>query len=93
MGPDQTVEIMRRMLIEAMMLSAPLLVTACAVSLAGESVADADQRAGADINGGAKVGRGVCCDRRRVALDGASSGEVYRCICCRLSQVPGIDTT
>jgi flagellar biosynthetic protein FliQ len=33
MGPDQTVEIMRRMLIEAMMLSAPLLVTACAVSL------------------------------------------------------------
>jgi flagellar biosynthesis protein FliQ len=34
MGPDQTVEIMRRMLIEAMMLSAPLLVTACAVSLA-----------------------------------------------------------
>ena len=33
MGPDQTVEIMRRVLIEAMMLSAPLLVTACAVSL------------------------------------------------------------
>ena len=33
MGPDQTVEIMRRLLIEAMMLSAPLLVTACAVSV------------------------------------------------------------
>ena len=33
MGPDQTVEIMRRLLIEAMLLSAPLLVTACAVSL------------------------------------------------------------
>jgi flagellar biosynthetic protein FliQ len=33
MGPDQTVEIMRRVLIEAMMLSAPLLVTACVVSL------------------------------------------------------------
>ena len=33
MGADQTVEIMRRMLIEAMMLSAPLLVTACVVSL------------------------------------------------------------
>jgi flagellar biosynthetic protein FliQ len=33
MGPDQTVEIMRRVLIEAMMLSAPLLVTACLVSL------------------------------------------------------------
>jgi flagellar biosynthetic protein FliQ len=33
MGPDQTVEIMRRLLIEAMMLSAPLLVTACVVSL------------------------------------------------------------
>jgi flagellar biosynthetic protein FliQ len=34
MGPDQTVEIMRRLLIEAMMLSAPLLVTAAVVSLA-----------------------------------------------------------
>ena len=33
MGPDQTVEIMRRVLIEAMLLSAPLLVTACLVSL------------------------------------------------------------
>ncbi len=33
MGPDQTVEIMRRLLIEAMLLSAPLLVTACFVSL------------------------------------------------------------
>jgi flagellar biosynthetic protein FliQ len=33
MGPDQTVEIMRRVLIEAMLLSAPLLVTACVVSL------------------------------------------------------------
>jgi flagellar biosynthetic protein FliQ len=33
MGPDQTVEIMRRVLIEAMMLSAPLLVTAAVVSL------------------------------------------------------------
>jgi flagellar biosynthesis protein FliQ len=33
MGPDQTVEIMRKLLIEAMLLSAPLLVTACLVSL------------------------------------------------------------
>jgi flagellar biosynthetic protein FliQ len=33
MGSDQTVEIMRRVLIEAMVLSAPLLVTACVVSL------------------------------------------------------------
>ena len=33
MGPDQTVEIMRRVLIEAMLLSSPLLVTACVVSL------------------------------------------------------------
>ena len=33
MGPDQTVEIMRRVLLEAMMLSAPLLVTAAVVSL------------------------------------------------------------
>ena len=34
MGPDQTVEIMRRVLIEAMLLSAPLLVAAAVVSLA-----------------------------------------------------------
>jgi flagellar biosynthesis protein FliQ len=34
MGPDQTVEMMRRVLIEAMMLSAPLLVTAAVVSIA-----------------------------------------------------------
>jgi flagellar biosynthetic protein FliQ len=33
MGPDQTVEIMRRVLMEAMVLSAPLLITACLVSL------------------------------------------------------------
>jgi flagellar biosynthetic protein FliQ len=33
MGPDQTVEMMRKVLMEAMMLSAPLLVTACLVSL------------------------------------------------------------
>ncbi len=33
MGPDQTVEMMRKVLMEAMMLSAPLLVAACAVSL------------------------------------------------------------
>jgi len=33
MGSDQTVEIMRRVLIEAMLLSAPLLLTACLVSL------------------------------------------------------------
>jgi flagellar biosynthetic protein FliQ len=33
MGPDQTVEIMRRLLIEAMVLSAPLLAAAALVSL------------------------------------------------------------
>jgi flagellar biosynthetic protein FliQ len=33
MSPDQTVEIMRRILIEAMILSAPLLITACLASL------------------------------------------------------------
>ena len=33
MGPDQTVEMMRRVLMEAMVLSTPLLVTACVVSL------------------------------------------------------------
>lgn len=33
MGPDQTVEIMRRLLVEAMLLSTPLLISACLVSL------------------------------------------------------------
>lgn len=33
MLPDQTVEMMRRLLIEAMLLSAPLLVSACLASL------------------------------------------------------------
>ena len=33
MSPDQTVEMMRRLLIEAMLLSAPLLISACLVSL------------------------------------------------------------
>jgi flagellar biosynthetic protein FliQ len=33
MSPDQTVELMRRLLIEAMLLSAPLLVSACVASL------------------------------------------------------------
>ena len=33
MGPDQTVEMMRKVLMEAMILSAPLLVAACLVSL------------------------------------------------------------
>lgn len=33
MGPDQTVEMMRKVLMEAMLLSAPLLLAACVVSL------------------------------------------------------------
>ncbi len=33
MGPDQTVEMMRKVLIEAMVLCAPMLVTAALVSL------------------------------------------------------------
>ncbi|HZY62122.1 MAG TPA: flagellar biosynthetic protein FliQ [Edaphobacter sp.] len=33
MGPDQTVEIMRRVLMEAMLLSAPLLAATCLISL------------------------------------------------------------
>jgi flagellar biosynthesis protein FliQ len=33
LGPDQTVEMMRKVLTEAMVLSAPLLATACLVSL------------------------------------------------------------
>jgi flagellar biosynthetic protein FliQ len=33
MGPDQTVEIMRRVLMEAMVLSVPMLVATCVVSL------------------------------------------------------------
>jgi flagellar biosynthesis protein FliQ len=33
MGPDQTVEMMRRVLMEAALLGAPLLITACLVSV------------------------------------------------------------
>ena len=33
MQPDQTVEMMRRLLLEAMLLSAPMLIAACLVSL------------------------------------------------------------
>jgi flagellar biosynthetic protein FliQ len=33
MGPDQTVEIMRKVLMEAMVLSIPMLVATCVVSL------------------------------------------------------------
>lgn len=33
MGPDQTVEMMRKVMMEAMLLSAPLLIAACVVSL------------------------------------------------------------
>lgn len=33
MSPDQVVEIVRRLLIEAMLLSAPLLISACLVSV------------------------------------------------------------
>jgi flagellar biosynthetic protein FliQ len=33
MQPDQTVEMMRRLLVEAMLLSAPMLIAAAAVSL------------------------------------------------------------
>jgi len=33
-GPDQTVEMMRKVLMESMLLSAPLLVSACLISLA-----------------------------------------------------------
>ncbi len=33
MGPDQTVEIMRAVLVEAMILSVPLLVSACTISV------------------------------------------------------------
>lgn len=33
MGPDQTVEVMRRLLVEALLLSAPMLIGAAIVSL------------------------------------------------------------
>ena len=92
MGPDQTVEMMRRVLIEAMMLSAPLLMTACVGKPCGESVADADQRAGTNANGGAEAGCGVCRHGGGAALDGASAGGLHGAFVYRLSQVPGIET-
>lgn len=33
MGPDQTVELMRKVLMESMVLSIPMLLTTCAISL------------------------------------------------------------
>ncbi|MEG9435956.1 flagellar biosynthetic protein FliQ [Edaphobacter sp. HDX4] len=33
MGPDQTVAVLRTLLVEAMLLSAPLLISACLISL------------------------------------------------------------
>ena len=93
MGPDQTVEIMRRVLIEAMMLSAPLLVTACAGESGCESGADADQCAGADVDGSAEAGGGVCCHDGGAAMDGASAGGFHGASVYWLPQVPGIETT
>ena len=84
MGPDQTVEIMRRLLIEAMMLAAPLLVTACAGEPCCEPDADADRRAGADFDGGSETGsrvrRHACC----AAMDGASADWFHRAFVYRL---------
>ena len=51
------------------------------MSLAGESAADVDQRAGADADGGAAAGRGVCRHGGGAALDGASAGGLHACIC------------
>jgi flagellar biosynthetic protein FliQ len=34
MGPDQVAEIVRRLLLEALLLSAPLLILACVISVA-----------------------------------------------------------
>ena len=90
MGPDQTVEMMRKVLMEAMMLSAPLLVAACAGEPGGESSADADQRAGADPDHRAEAGSRLCRDDGDAALDGASAGELYGAHVYRLSQVSGI---
>ncbi len=85
MGPDQTVEMMRKVLMEAMLLSAPLLVAACVVSLVVSLLQTLDQRAGADADGCAAAGRGLCRDDGSAAMDGASAGRVSRCICLQAS--------
>ena len=59
------------------MLSAPLLLAACLVSLLVSLAADVDQRAGADADGRAAAGGGVCRDDGDDAVDGASSGELH----------------
>ena len=79
------------LLIEAMMLSAPLLIAAVLVSLAGEPGADVDQCAGADVDGGTEAGGGVCRHGGGDALDGASAGEFHGAFIHWLSQVPGIE--
>ena len=91
MGPDQTVEIMRRLLVEAMILGAPLLLACLRNQLAGEPGADVDGRAGADVDSGTAAGGRVRRDHGGHALDGASAGELHSAIVHGLSPVPGID--
>ncbi len=59
MGADQTVELMRRMLIEAMLLT---LASAKRVphKPAGESCSDPDRRAGTDPDGSSAIDRQFC---------------------------------
>src|ERR1700733_6634564 len=64
----------------------------CSGESYGKPAADADQRAGADVDGGAAPGGGVCCHRCGAALDGASASEFYAASANRLPQVPGIET-
>src|SRR6185312_1151736 len=57
----------------------------------GEFAADADQRAGADLDDGAAVGGGVRGCDGDTAVDGASAGGFYGADVERLSQIPGIE--
>ena len=90
MGPDQTVEIMRRLLIEAMLLERSAAGDGVRGEPGGEPGADADQRAGADVDCGAAAGGGVCRHGGDDALDGASAGELHGASVDGLSPVPGI---
>ncbi len=90
MGPDQTVEIMRRLLVEAMILGAPLLLGACAISLLVSLVQTLTGVQEQTLTAVPRSGGGVRRDHGGNAMDGAQAGEFHRAAVNRLSPVPGI---
>jgi len=88
MGPDMAVQLARNVLIEAMILSAP----GCGLSdkRVVESGADADQRAGTDVDDCSETSGRLCHRHRDHALVGAKAGDLHDCIVVRLSSLSGL---